>query len=471
MPFATGGYSAGALQLRAGRLRDTRGFAQLAHFVYVFRQALRLDEHAPSIDQLEHELTALAERRPLLTHILEHVLQLLSPRAPVHPLDAAVARAWRREGLQPPGDVREALSDGDSGGGSGDVALRLAVVGGTCELVCVRPERLRAAPGVAGLAPAEMRAAAVGRDALGRAYWLLCGHLLYRETPAHVADVLLPSSSSSLVAGEVRRSARGRRGKERVVRVEDLEACDAPRHAMREADGALWELLVGGGAGREWAAVAAAAGGGAGLLGREARGADERRLVEEVGRWAGDAARKALACRRSAGRVAGPAGEHVRLLLAAEGGRKRSARIAGLRERRPAGPEDGGDSVDQGAGPDQAAPDQRDSRGARASRRQMAREAALSAVGQQPVAMHEEAQEAEEGEADHWAFCCSCGIRGADYDDGRAMTACERCGVWRHLGCALRAESRRIGRAIDEDDWDTVRYVCPECLCVDAGKL
>ncbi|KAJ2789083.1 hypothetical protein GGI18_002602 [Coemansia linderi] len=62
-----------------------------------------------------------------------------------------------------------------------------------------------------------------------------------------------------------------------------------------------------------------------------------------------------------------------------------------------------------------------------------------------------------------WMFNCSCGKVGLNYDDGRAMTACEKCAVWRHLGCALRAEAQRIGRTIEEDDWDSVYYICPAC--------
>ncbi|KAJ2823507.1 hypothetical protein GGI24_003663, partial [Coemansia furcata] len=70
-----------------------------------------------------------------------------------------------------------------------------------------------------------------------------------------------------------------------------------------------------------------------------------------------------------------------------------------------------------------------------------------------------------EGQMDDedWMFNCSCGKVGLNYDDGRAMTACEKCAVWRHLGCALRAEAQRIGRTIEEDDWDSVYYICPEC--------
>ncbi|KAJ2390239.1 hypothetical protein GGI23_005662, partial [Coemansia sp. RSA 2559] len=67
------------------------------------------------------------------------------------------------------------------------------------------------------------------------------------------------------------------------------------------------------------------------------------------------------------------------------------------------------------------------------------------------------------GGGDEWMFSCSCGKTGHNYDDGRTMTACEKCSVWRHLGCALRAEALRIGESIHEDDWESMHYVCPNC--------
>ncbi|KAJ1934526.1 CCA tRNA nucleotidyltransferase, mitochondrial, partial [Linderina pennispora] len=76
----------------------------------------------------------------------------------------------------------------------------------------------------------------------------------------------------------------------------------------------------------------------------------------------------------------------------------------------------------------------------------------------QPPPVEEEA--AAEGDAEEsWMFMCACGKAGRNYDDGRAMTACEQCLVWSHLGCSLRAEARRLGREIGEDEWEQLSYV------------
>ncbi|KAJ2822828.1 hypothetical protein FBU31_004475 [Coemansia sp. 'formosensis'] len=268
---------------------------------------------------------------------------------------------------------------------------------------------------------------------------------------------------------------------------EAVRLADPPRHRMREQDGDLWELICS--SAKEWADISS-------LFCRSKSKAERSlfRALEDAGsRIAHElsaAARhrqmqEALTVRKRSSRIAMLESKHefdMRQLAEAAaiaaygddfGSRRQSKRLRGR--------------MDAGVSSDDSSLPSVCTRDVRAQRREQARLAALD---------HDEAEQAirnvdeleqpptsaetltrsspetdlsnqlsGEGQMDDedWMFNCSCGKVGLNYDDGRAMTACEKCAVWRHLGCALRAEAQRIGRTIEEDDWDSVYYICPEC--------
>merc|ERR1712159_789875 len=39
-------------------------------------------------------------------------------------------------------------------------------------------------------------------------------------------------------------------------------------------------------------------------------------------------------------------------------------------------------------------------------------------------------------EEESWMFKCLCGVHKMNYDDGRPMVECEKCGTWQHAACA-----------------------------------
>ncbi|KAJ2729182.1 hypothetical protein IW152_005714 [Coemansia sp. BCRC 34962] len=529
MPFATRNG-----QQRPGALNDTRNFAQLSQFVYLFREALKVEDF--DVEQLENELCATDQDdvrgQPLLRQIIKRALRTLTGNRSIddNRLDAYIARAWQKymdgTGVELPAAF-EAL--GLLGLGAGE---RTRVVLETCEMIMCRPDNLRATASVASADPLEYRMEPMGIDDMRRKYWLLCGTRLYRETPKAMADLLLaaeeradedeekchnmdvctqPEREEVMELGQPndamglrRRSTRIVKQKSKPVEVaaspppkartklpsrEVVELADPPRHRMREEDGDLWELLCA--TAREWTDIPS--------LFCRSKSRTERSLFRaledassQIVHELSAAARhrqmqEALMVRKRSSRIAMLESKHefdMRQLAEAAalaaygddfGGRRQSKRLRGRVDA------SGVSSDDSHSLPSAC------TRDIRAQRREQARLAALD---------HEEAEQAirnvdelvdpptsaetltrlsletslpgqtsGDGEMDDedWMFNCSCGKVGLNYDDGRAMTACEKCGVWRHLGCALRAEAQRIGRTIEEDDWDSVYYMCPAC--------
>ncbi|KAJ2449229.1 hypothetical protein GGF42_004841 [Coemansia sp. RSA 2424] len=269
---------------------------------------------------------------------------------------------------------------------------------------------------------------------------------------------------------------------------EVVELADPPRHRMREQDGDLWELLCT--TAGEWTDIS--------KLFCRSKSRAERSLLKVLGDTSAQivhelsaAARQrqmqeALTVRKRSSRIAMLESKHefdMRQLAEAAalaaysddpGGRRQSKRLRSY--------VDTGCSSDDSHGLSLAC-----TRDLRAQRREQARFAALDHEEvEQAIRSVDESEHpptsaetltrsspetdlpnhgASGGQVDDedWMFSCACGKAGLNYDDGRTMTACESCGVWRHLGCALRAEAQRIGRAIEEDDWDSIYYICPEC--------
>ncbi|KAJ2667641.1 hypothetical protein GGI25_006541, partial [Coemansia spiralis] len=198
-------------------------------------------------------------------------------------MDGYIARAWERY-MEPCGRMLpSSFSElGLFGLGAGD---RTRIALDTCELVFCRPDNLRSIGSVAqSLAqdPVKWRTEPLGVDNLGRRYYLLCETRLYRETPKHIADLILgkaekkdppaeeqkvpeqaSSSDDSTDASKRRRSTRlvaaakaaskkqaarqshaaGAFSTEKLLSAEDIEFADPPQHRMREDDGDLWELV------------------------------------------------------------------------------------------------------------------------------------------------------------------------------------------------------------------------------------
>ncbi|KAJ2743973.1 hypothetical protein GGI20_003327 [Coemansia sp. BCRC 34301] len=531
MPFATRNG-----QQRPGALNDTRNFAQLSHFIYLFRAALSIEDFC--VEQLEDEL-GLADQddncgQPLIRQILKRVLRILTGNRSIDEsrLDAYIARAWQKYMDGTGRELSPAFGElGLLGLGSGD---RTRVVLEICEMIMCRPDNLRAVASVASTDPLEYRVEPVGVDDVRRKYWLLCGTRLYRETPKAIADLLLAAEdeaskveehskekSNGAQAGEEddpeqnqsngdmelrRRStritvqkskpavrpaspaARQQKPSARLPSKEAVSLADPPRHCMREQDGDLWELLCTDAG--EWTDIP--------KLFCQAKSKAERSLFKalsesgaQISHELSAAARQrqmqaALTIRKRSSRIAMLESKHefdMRQLAEAaalasysddSGGRRQSKRLRSY--------------VDYSCSSDDShtLPLAR-TRDLRAQRREQARLAALD---------HEEVEQAircvdeseypptsaktlthsapetdlpdpgtddVQMEDEDWMFSCACGKTGLNYDDGRTMTACESCSVWRHLGCALRAEAQRIGHAIEEDDWDSIYYVCPEC--------
>ncbi|KAJ2004154.1 hypothetical protein GGI04_001341 [Coemansia thaxteri] len=552
MPFAT------QSQQRPGALNDTRNFARLSQFIYLFHKALNIEVF--DVEQLEAELSATDGDGEgglvLIRQIVKRALRIVTGNRSMDDskLDVYVGRAWQRymDGTEielPAG--YEAL--GLAGLGAGD---RTRVVLETCEMLMCRPDNLRATSSVADTDPLEYRVEPVGTDGLRRTYWLLCDTRLYRETPKEIADLLLAADDESeksadkyagaevegkceedvgvgskrrrstrLVAQTKQATAGNRRAATRLPSAEAIERADPPRHRMREQDGDLWELVCA--TASEWTAFPD--------LFSDSKSRTERALFGALSEAAARivhelevAARRrhmqaAVTLRKRSSRIALLESRHeyeARRLAEFQddelqlGTRRSSRRLRGSRA--------GGDSTDDSHVSTAC------TRDARAQRREQARRAAMDgqeieqAIRSVSVADEQEVEQAirsvsvgdgqkaeqairgvsvadgqeterrvynemdaseahssqdadhstdggrmedtrEEEEEEDWMFRCSCGLTGLNYDDGRAMTACEKCAVWRHLGCALRAEAQRIGREIEEDDWSSICYVCPEC--------
>ncbi|KAJ2396792.1 hypothetical protein GGI23_003770, partial [Coemansia sp. RSA 2559] len=557
MPFAT--TDSQERDYRSGTLRDTRAFARLSHFIWVFQEPLKIEN--VDLGRLENELCGLPSeaeeesKAPILIQAIKRSLRILTGNRNIEErkIDTYISRAWDKYmepcGKRLPPDYEKL---GLFGLGAGD---RTHIALDTCELVFCRPDNLRSIGTVASkLAedPVQWRTEPLGIDSLGRKYYLLCESRLYRETPKHIADLLLgsPEKSDGTVDEEqqvpeqaveqdhqVDEASRRRRSTRLVASakeadekkkkaaaaaaaeesdlpapsMEDLEFADPAQHRMREEDGDLWELVCSNA--REWSEYPKAF--------CRSRKKNEKALYKKLMEAAtpiiqrlNSAARhqqkqEALAQRKRSSRIA------LRRLLHDEAeaearvyngsyssgyssgmdgdyvpGTRRSKR---LRSTQPDGAS--------------AAPGQRivEGRDVRARRREEARRAALdsteaaTAVRQVAEAVvtadssqqsegygaaaesevkreeagvlnDEESEYESEGQSDaaggggdEWMFSCSCGKTGHNYDDGRTMTACEKCSVWRHLGCALRAEAQRIGENIHEDDWESMHYVCPNC--------
>ncbi|KAJ2684680.1 hypothetical protein GGH99_003974 [Coemansia sp. RSA 1285] len=583
MPLAT---TSGSQQnhYRPGTLRDTRAFAQLSQFIWLFQEPLKIEN--VDLDRLESELCNVPSEReeesetPILMQAIKRSLRILTGNRSMEDrkMDGYIARVWEKYmvpyGRSLPPDYGDL---GLFGLGAGD---RTRIALDTCELVFCRPDNLRSIGTVASkLAedPVQWRTEPLGVDSLGRKYYLVCETNLYRETPKLIVDVLLGEASEEDSADEEQQvpeqepepepekervdEISGRRRSTRLVvaakaadekkkretakaenkhaledtglalpSAEDIEFADPPQHRMREDDGDMWELVCS--SVREWTEYP--------KVFCRSRKKNERALYKTladigpsiVQRLSSAARRRqtreAMLHRKRSSRIALRQLLHDEAEAEAEAearvyngsgsysseyssgidgsyvpGARRSKR---LRSTRAGSLADGGSDA-------LLAPTQRPSasRDARAQRRDEARKAAIDSAeaekavrkvaeiaaanndGSQPDESYREAVDEnsnagggeiagsedresesvsdasdggnvyEDRDADEWMFNCSCGKMGHNYDDGRAMTACEQCSVWRHLGCALRAEAQRIGADIDEDDWESMRYVCPSC--------
>ncbi|KAJ1801196.1 hypothetical protein LPJ59_000495 [Coemansia sp. RSA 2399] len=566
MPFAT--TDSQERDYRPGTLRDTRAFARLSHFIWVFQEPLKIED--VDLGRLENELCDLPSEAdeesnaPILMQAIKRSLRILTGNRNIEEkkMDTHISRAWDKYmepcGKRLPPDYEQL---GLFGLGAGD---RTHIALDTCELVFCRPDNLRSIGTVASkLAedPVQWRTEPLGTDSLGRKYYLLCESRLYRETPKLIADLLLglPEKGDETVdeeqqvpeqpeeASRRRRSTRlvasAKEADEKkkkaaaaeeaeaaseesdlpVPSMEDLEFADPAQHRMREDDGDLWELVCS--SVREWNEYP--------KVFCRSRKKNEKALYKTLMEVAtpivqklNSAARlqqkqEALAQRKRSSRIA------LRRLLHDEA--EVEARVYNGSYSSGYSSSMDGDYVPgtrrskrlRSTQPDglSAAPGQRivEGRDVRAQRREEARRAALdsteaaNAVRQvaevaEVVVMVDSSRQSEgygaavesdvkkeeasvlnddeseyesEGQSDaagdgdgdgggggggdEWMFNCSCGKTGHNYDDGRTMTACEKCSVWRHLGCALRAEAQRIGENIHEDDWESMHYVCPNC--------
>ncbi|KAJ2889091.1 hypothetical protein IWW38_004836, partial [Coemansia aciculifera] len=188
MPFATH-----TGQQRPGALNDTRNFAQLSHFIYLFRAAFNVEVY--SVEQLEDELSLTDQDdgrgQPLIRQILKRVLRTLTGNRSIDEdkLDVYIARAWQKYMAESGRELPAAFEElGLLGLGAGD---RTRLVLEVCEMIMCRPDNLRAIGSVASTDPLEYRVEPIGTDNMRRKYWLLCGTRLYRETPKVIADLLL----------------------------------------------------------------------------------------------------------------------------------------------------------------------------------------------------------------------------------------------------------------------------------------
>ncbi|KAJ1770177.1 hypothetical protein LPJ74_003400 [Coemansia sp. RSA 1843] len=579
MPFATTGRQQSPY--RVGTLRDTRAFARLSQFIWLFQEPLKIED--VDFGRLESELCDLLPsepdeqlKPPILMQAIKRSLRILTGNRNMEDkkMDAYIARAWDKYmgpyGKTLPMDYENL---GLFGLGAGD---RTRIALDTCELIFCRPDNLRSIGAVATkLAedPVQWRMEPLGVDNLGRKYYLLCESRLYRETPKSIADLLLGEHekdddvvdeeqqvpeqaaeedhqpedgsgrrrSTRLVASakeadkKKRKAAAAAAAAEEannytlpVPSAEDIEFADPPQHRMREDDGDLWELVCS--SAKEWSEYPKVF-----CRSRKKNESALYRMLTEAAppivQKLNSAARRrqtqeAMLQRKRSSRIAlrkllhdeAEAEAHVYNGSYSSGysssmdgdyvpGSRRSKRLRSARLDGLAGP-------GTAAAASALAPGQRivESRNVRAQRREEARKAALDsseaekAVRQvaEVAAMTDgsqlseaegyratvyddpkEEEEKEEGEfsgpsgeeteheaedqndgnggGDDWMFSCSCGKTGHNYDDGRTMTACEKCSVWRHLGCALRAEAQRIGEDIHEDDWESMHYVCPNC--------
>ncbi|KAJ2157429.1 hypothetical protein GGF46_004510 [Coemansia sp. RSA 552] len=439
MPFAA---VADGRQLRAGCLRDTRAFAQLSQFLYLFHPALQI-EHL-DLGQLEAELgqvgeggeaqqpLPLEERWPLATKAMTGALRIVTRNRGIDAgrLEEHLRRACERYGAadQLPQELDE-LGFGALGAGD-----RVRVVLTACELVFSKPDRFRALRTVASMDNAwQLRIVPLGSDSIRRTYWLLCDSRLYRQSSREIADRLFGVDGGGLG----RRSQAASRPS---LSAEAIERADPPVHRMREADGELWELLCA--SETEWRGICSVFDGERSKAGRA--------LLRQLRLVAPEIIQRLAKARRQEQ-------QQQQLLV-----RKRSSRIA-LREEKERTTTRRTESPVYSTPPSASG-----SRDQRARRREEARLVVLEqrAEDSRVTAQTEEVDDqgrAGAGDEEDWMFACVCGTWGHNYDDGRAMTACEGCDVWQHLGCALRAEVRRIGRPIDEDDWESVRYICAAC--------
>lgn len=64
-------------------------------------------------------------------------------------------------------------------------------------------------------------------------------------------------------------------------------------------------------------------------------------------------------------------------------------------------------------------------------------------------------------ERESWELACEiCGKKGWNIDDGKVITACERCGKWQHTECHDKADDQ-AGRP--RRDWSKVEFLCKSC--------
>ncbi|KAJ1949790.1 CCA tRNA nucleotidyltransferase, mitochondrial [Linderina macrospora] len=370
-------------------------------------------------------------------------------------IERYVERAWERH-LAGFIELPESFSElGLYGIG---IRERTQVVLETLELVFVRPDNLRNIGSIAQQDAQQWRLEPLGVDSVNRTYWLLCGDRLYRETPKKSLAVIEKRNREAGINS--RRSTRlaEHRG----------PSVDPPRHDDIEDDGALWELLCA--SYEEWVYFP-------NVLEQSTAKAD-RTVYRRVCKVApGITARLHNEIKKQ---------EMQELLVS----RKRSTRIAkkeAIRHQREIIEQEEQDlehdyrrskRLRHSDEEEPTHPMLVDTRDLRAQRREQARLEALEREQMKKIEMeHSEHQPpplppAEEKEVvamakdndeggdveESWMFACACGKAGHNYDDGRAMTACEKCLVWSHLGCSLRAEARRLGREIDEDEWEQLSY-------------
>ncbi|KAI8322210.1 hypothetical protein GQ54DRAFT_157567 [Martensiomyces pterosporus] len=293
------------------------------------------------------------------------------------------------------------------------------------------------------------------------------------------------TAAAAAAQAEAQAKAAAARPRSSLPSREMIEFADPPRHRMREECGDLWEILCV--TADEWDAFP--------QVFSRSKSKSERSLYKAlataapgiVGTLHAAARRRqmqaAVAHRKRSSRIAMKELYHQEELHKQVEQRRQLDEQQALAEGRRASKRLRSQRDGETAASDAVPPvDSHDAlvknRNIRAQRREKARRQAmesaavaksLSEIAGKASGLRESTADAagaeeDQEEEDDWMFSCSCGKSGHNYDDGRAMTACEECGVWRHLGCALRGEAQRVGREIDEDDWESIRYVCPQCL-------
>ncbi|KAG9016640.1 hypothetical protein FRB90_002707 [Tulasnella sp. 427] len=71
-------------------------------------------------------------------------------------------------------------------------------------------------------------------------------------------------------------------------------------------------------------------------------------------------------------------------------------------------------------------------------------------------------------ERESWELACEiCGKKGWNIDDGKVITACEKCGKWQHTECHDKADEQA---GVPRRDWKNVEFYCKSCQKRQARK-